>query len=80
MRSAIRIAFIVGLVGYFGLVPETTYSFYQDSRSQLSNWHPSDELACLMWLYTKDLATGVEGCECVTVLDRPNITEIADAR
>ena len=80
MRSAIRIALIVGLVGYFGLVPEMTYSFSQDSRSQLSNWHPSDEVPCLMWLYTKDLATGVEGCQCVTVLDRPNITEIADAR
>ena len=80
MRSAIRIAVIVGLVGYFGLVPELTYSFYEDSRSQLSNWHPSDEVPCLMWLYTKDLATGVEGCQCVTVLDRPNITEIADAR
>lgn len=80
MRSAIRIALIVGLVGYFGLVPEMTYSFSQDPRSQLSNRHPSDEVPCLMWLYTKDLATGVEGCQCVTVLDRPNITEIADAR
>lgn len=80
MRSAIRIAIIVGMAGHFGLVPETTYSLYQDSRSLLSNWHPSDEVPCLMWLYKKDLATGVEGCECVTVLDRLNITEIADAR
>ena len=80
MRSAIRTTLVVGLVGYFGLVPEMTYSFNQDSRSQLSNWHPSDELPCLIWLYTRDLSTGVEGCECVTVLERPNLIEIADAR
>lgn len=80
MRSTIRIAVVVGLVGYFGLMPETTYSLYQDPRSQLSNWHPSDEVPCLMWLYTKDLITGVEGCECVTVLESPNLIEIADAR
>ena len=80
MRSIIRFATVVGLVGYFGLVPKMTYSFYQDSQSQLSNWHPSDEVPCLMWLYTKDLITGVEVCECATVLDRPNLVEIADAR
>jgi hypothetical protein len=80
MRSTIRFAIVVGMAGHFGLVPDMTYSFHQDSRSQLSNWHPSDEVPCLMWLYTKDLVTGVEGCECVTVLDRPNITELADAR
>ncbi len=80
MRSTIRIAAVVGFVGYFGLAPEMTYSFHQDSRSQLSNWHPSDEVPCLMWLYTKHLVTGVEGCECVTVLERPNVIEIADAR
>ena len=57
MRSTIRVTLVVGLVGYFGLVPEVTYSFYKDSRSQLSNWHPSDEVPCLMWLYTEDLAT-----------------------
>ena len=80
MRAPIRFALVISLVAYFGLIPETTYSLYQDSRSQLSNWHPSDEVPCLMWLYTKDLATGVEGCECVTALERPNIIEIADAR
>ena len=80
MHSAIRITFVVSLIGYFGLVPELTYSFDQNPRTRLSNWHPSDEVPCLMWLYTKDLITGVEVCECATVLDRPNIVEIADAR
>ena len=80
MRATIRIVFVVGLVAYFGLVPEVTYSRYHDPQTQLSNWHPSDDVPCLMWLYTKDLATGVEGCECVTVLAQPNITETADAR
>lgn len=80
MRPTIRIALVVGLVGYFGLVPEMTYSVYQDSRSQLSNWHPSDEVPCSMWAYTEDLVTGVEGCECVTALARPKLIEITDAR
>ena len=80
MRSTIRIAVVVGLVGYFGLVPEMRYSFYADSRSKLSNWHQSDEVPCLMWLYTKDLVTGIEGCECVTILERPDITETSNAR
>ena len=80
MRAAIRIAFVVGLIGYFGFVPDVTYSRYDDPQTQLSNWHPSDEVPCLMWLYTKDLDTGVEVCECITVLERPEISEIADAR
>lgn len=80
MRPTIRIALVVGLVGYFGLVPEMTYSFQQDSRSLLSNWHASDEVPCLIWVYTEDLITGVEWCECVTVLERPNITEMGDVR
>ena len=50
MRSTIRVALVVGLIGHFGLMPEMTYSFYQDSRSQLSNWHPSDEVPCICHL------------------------------
>ena len=80
MRATIRIALVVGLVGYFGLVPEIIYSHYQDPRTQLSNWHPSDEVPCLTWVYMENLVTGVEWCECVTVLDRPEITEMSDAR
>jgi len=80
MRSTIRFAALTCFVGYFTLMPEITYSLTKDPNTQLSNWHPSDEVPCLMWLYTKDLVTGVEGCECVTVLERPNIIEIADAR
>ena len=80
MRPTIRIALIVGLVGYFGLVPEITYSFYQDSWSQLSNWHPSDEVPCMWHYWGIDLVTVMPVHECVTVLERPNIIEIADAR
>ena len=77
MRAAIRIAIIVGLV-YFGLIPETTYSLYQDPRTQLSNWHLSDEVPC-MWLLGVDLA-GIGFHECVAVLERLNATGITDAR
>lgn len=80
MRTTIRVTALIGLVGYFSLMPERTYSLTQDPSTQLSNWHPSDEVPCLMWLYTKDLVTGVEGCECVTVLERPKLIEITDAR
>jgi len=80
MRTAIRVTALAGLIGHFSLVPEVTYSLTRDPSTQLSNWHPSDEVPCFMWLYTKDLDTGVEGCECVTVLERPNISEMADAR
>ena len=80
MRAAIRFAALTGFVGYFGLTPEITYSLTQDPSTQLSNWHPSDEVPCFMWLYTKDLVTGIEGCECITVLERPDITETSDAR
>ena len=79
MRAAIRVTALVVLAGYFGLMPAVTYSFVADPETHLSNWHPSDEVPCLMWLYTKDLATGVVGCECITVLERPNITEVVDA-
>ena len=71
MRAAIRVAALAGLVGYFGLTPEITYSLAQDPSTQLSNWHPSDEVPCFMWLYTKDLVTGAEDCECVSVLETP---------
>ena len=80
MRPAIRVTALAGFVGYFSLTPDITYSLTQNPSTQLSNWHPSDELPCFMWLYTKELATGIEGCECVTVLERPNITETSDAR
>ena len=80
MRPAIRVTALAGFVGYFSLTPDITYSLTQNPSTQLSNWHPSDEVPCFMWLYTKDLATGIEGCECVTVLERPNITETSDAR
>ena len=49
MRAPIRFALVISLVAYFGLMPETTYSLYQDSRSQLSNWHPSDEVPHNIW-------------------------------
>ena len=80
MRPAIRVTALAGFVGYFSMTPDITYSLTQNPSTQLSNWHPSDEVPCFMWLYTKDLATGIEGCECVTVLERPNITETSDAR
>jgi hypothetical protein len=80
MYSAIRVTTLAGLVGYFGLTPEITYSLNQNPSTQLSNWHPSDEVPCFMWLSTKDLVTGIEGCECITVLERPDITETSDAR
>ena len=80
MCAAIRVTALAGFVGYFSLTPDITYSLTQNPSTQLSNWHPSDEVPCFMWLYTKDLATGIEGCECVTVLERPNITETSDAR
>ena len=80
MRSAIRIAIIVGLVGYFGLMPETTYSLYQDPRTQLSNWHLSDEVPCMWHLWGADLVTGMPVHKCVTVLERLDVTEITDAR
>jgi len=80
MRSAIRVTSLDGLVSYFSLMPEITYSLNQNPSTQLSNWHPSDEVPCFMWLYTKDLVTGIEGCECITVLERPDITETSDAR
>ena len=80
MRPAIRVTALAGLVGYFSLTPEITYSLTQNPSTQLSNWHPSDEVPCFMWLYTKDIVTGIEGCECVPILERPNITEASDAR
>ena len=80
MRSTIRVALVVGLIGYFGLMPEMTYSLYQDPRTQLSNWHLSDEVPCMWHLWGADLFTGMPVHECVTVLERPNITEIADVR
>jgi hypothetical protein len=80
MRAAIRLTALAGFVGYFGLTPEITYSLSKDPSTQLSNWHPSDEVPCLMWLSTKDLVTGIEGCECITVLERPKFTEASDAR
>lgn len=73
VRTTIRFAALAGFVGYFSLVPEMTYSLPRDPLTYLSNWHPSDEVPCFMWLYTKDLATGIEGCECITVLERPEI-------
>ena len=76
MRAAIRVTALAGLVGYFGLTPEITYSLTQDPSTQLSNWHPSDEVPCFMWLSTKDLVTGIEICECVSVLERVVITEV----
>ena len=76
MRAAIRVTALAGLVGYFGLTPEITYSLTQDPSTQLSNWHPSDEVPCFMWLSTKDLVTGIEICECVSVLERMVITEV----
>ena len=76
MRTAIRVTALAGLVGYFGLTPEITYSLTQDPSTQLSNWHPSDEVPCFMWLSTKDLVTGIEICECVSVLERMVITEV----
>ena len=80
MRTAIRVTALAGLASYFSLMPEITYSLSQDPSTQLSNWHPSDELPCFIWLYTEDLVTGMVGCECVTVLERPNITELADGK
>lgn len=80
MRTTIRVTALIGLVGYFSLMPERTYSLTQDPSSQLSNWHPSDEVPCFMWISTKDLVTGMEGCECITVLERPNNTEVSDVR
>ena len=79
MHAAIRFAALAGFVGYLSLVPEITYSLTQDPSTQLSNWHPSDEVPCFMWLYSKDLVTGLMSCKCVTVLERPNISRIADA-
>ncbi len=66
MCAAIRVTALAGLVGYFGLTPEITYPLTQDPSTQLSNWHSSDEVPCFMWLYTKDLVTGIEGCMCMT--------------
>ena len=79
MRTPIRIALVVSLVAYFGLMPKTTYSLYQDPRTQLSNWHLSDEVPCMWHFWGIDLVTGIQVHECVTVLERPNIIEIADA-
>jgi len=76
MRAAIRVTALVGFIGYFGLTPEIIYSLSQDPSTQLSNWHPSDEVPCFMWLYTKDMVTGLESCKCLTVLESPNIREI----
>ena len=80
MRTAIRVTALAGLVGYFSFTPEITYFLTHDPSTQLSNWHPSDDVPCFMWLSTKDLVTGIEGCECITVLERPDITETSDAR
>lgn len=77
MRATVRFAALTCFVGYFSLVPEVTYSLTPDPSTQLSNWHPSDEVPCFMWLYTKDLVTGVEGCVCMTVLE---MVEIDDGR
>ena len=74
MRPAIRVTALAGLVGYFSLTPEITYSLTQNPSTQLSNWHPSDEVPCFMWLYTKDIVTGIEGCECLTVLEQLDVT------
>ena len=76
MRAAIRVTALAGLVGYFGLTPEITYSLTQDPSTQLSNWHPSDEVPCFMWLYAKDLVTGIEGCVCMTVLEMAEIRDV----
>ena len=76
MRAAIRVTALAVLVGYFGLTPEITYSLTQDPSTQLSNWHPSDEVPCFMWLYTKDLVTGIEGCVCMTVLEMAEIRDV----
>ena len=75
MRAAIRVTALVVLAGYFGLMPAVTYSFVADPETHLSNWHPSDEVPCLIWLYAKDLATGVDGCECVSMFEFVKITE-----
>ena len=80
MRAPIRFALVVSLVAYFGLMPETTYLLYQDPRTQLSNWHLSDEVPCMWHLWGIDLVTGIPFHECITVLERPNISEVADAR
>ena len=76
MRAAICVTALAVLVGYFGLTPEITYSLTQDPSTQLSNWHPSDEVPCFMWLYTKDLVTGIEGCVCMTVLEMAEIRDV----
>ena len=76
MRTAIRITALVGLVGCFSLMPEITYSLTQDPHTYLSNWHPSDEVPCLMWSYTKDLTTGMQGCECISILEAPSFSLI----
>ena len=80
MRTAIRVTALAGLAGYFSLMSEITYSLSQDPSTQLSNWHPSDEVPCFIQLYTEYLVTGMVGCECVTILERPDITETSDAR
>ena len=80
MRAPIRFALVISLVAYFGVVPEITHSFYQDPRTQLSNWHPSDEVPCIWHLWGVDLVTGTPFHECVTVLERLSATEITDAR
>jgi len=54
-------------------MPAVTYSSVADPETHLSNWHPSDEVPCLIWLYVKDLATGVDGCECVNMLEAPDL-------
>ena len=71
MRAAIRVTALVALAGYFGLMPAVTFSFVADPKTHLSNWHPSDEVPCSMYLSTKDLVTGAEDCECVSVLETP---------
>ncbi|MDB3999667.1 hypothetical protein N9448_08630 [Litorivicinus sp.] len=80
MRTAIRVTALAGLVGYFSLAPETTHSLTQDPQTHLSNWHPADEVPCLMWLYTKDIVTGIEGCECVTLFEQLEISSVEVAR
>jgi len=73
MCTAIRVTALIAVAGYFGLMPAVTDSFVVDPKTHLSNWHPSDEVPCLIWLYTKDLATGVEGCQCVDMLEAPDL-------
>ena len=69
MGTTLRLASLVVVALIFGFKPTEVRSLYVDPKHQLSNWHPADQVPCFMYVFTSS-----DGCQCVTLLERPLIT------